>query len=431
MEGINVVSCFDGMGCLMIALKELGIRVNKYFAYEIDKFAIEQTKHNFPDIIHLGSITSASLSDFQGLKIDLIAGGSPCQGFSFAGKQLNFEDPRSKLFFDFVKLVNLIKSDNPNAYFLLENVNMKKEYLRVISEHMGVFPVNINAALVSAQNRERWFWTNIKTKKIGLFDEVYVDIPQPKDRGILLKDILESEVDEKYYIKSQSMLDFVTDEWRQNKKYTQINGEKGLTQQARQYSSWCGDYVCVASRGREACLTPKRTKYGKEIRKNYEAGKVKEQRKNIQQLEPRDDYKTNTLTSVSKDNLIMQINPSLESGGKQPYQQNRIYDSDGIVPALCANKADLIIAYKYKQDAPVSIDKEKFDCLRANAGGKLRGVGLDTGYRIRRLTPTECSRLQSVPSWYQWIVSDSQQYKMLGNGWNCEVIKHILSFMKL
>jgi len=425
MEGINVVSCFDGMGCLMIALKELGIKVNKYFAYEIDKFAIEQTKHNFPEIIHLGSITNASLSDFQGLKIDLIAGGSPCQGFSLAGKQLNFEDPRSKLFFDFVKLVNLIKHDNPNAFFLLENVNMKKEYLRVISEHMGVFPVNINAALVSAQNRERWFWTNIKTKKIGLFDEVYVDIPQPKDRGILLKDILESEVDEKYYIKNPK---FGFDGMDLNSKSNsmRIGGHASQTKKhnhdlikvdikgnvsPNQNKSSCFtagahsggnhsdmDLICVAMRGRETCLTPKRTEYGKAIRKDYEAGKIKEQRKNIQQLESRDDNKTNTLTSVSKDNLIMQINPSLESGGKQPYQQNRIYDSDGIVPALCANKADLII----KND-----------------------------YRIRRLTPTECSRLQSVPSWYKWIVSDSQQYKMLGNGWNVEVIKHILSFMKL
>lgn len=155
------------------------------------------------------------------------------------------------------------------------------------------------------------------------------------------------------------------------------------------------DLICVAMRGREeAILSPKRTEYGKSIRKAYEAGEITEQRKNIQQLEPRTDGKTNTLTSVQKDNLVMQLNPSLESGGQQPYQQNRVYDKDGIYPSV----------------------------MSGHRGNVLHE------HRIRRLTPTEVARLQTVPSWYIWKCSDTQQYKLCGNGWTIEVIVHILSF---
>jgi site-specific DNA-cytosine methylase len=191
---MNVLSVFDGMSCGQIALNELGFKIDKYYAAEIDKHAITQTQHNFPNTVQLGSVTDVRAKDLE--KIDLFIGGSPCQGFSFAGKQLNFDDPRSALFFEYVRLWKEIKAINPDAKFLLENVNMKKEYLRVISEYLGVFPVRINSNLVSAQNRDRWYWTNIKTKETGLFSELWSDIPQPEDKGILLKDILlpENEV---------------------------------------------------------------------------------------------------------------------------------------------------------------------------------------------------------------------------------------------
>ena len=129
---MNVLSVFDGMSCGQIALIELGFKIDKYYAAEIDKPAITQTQHNFPNTIQLGSVTDVKAKDLE--KIDLFIGGSPCQGFSFAGKQLNFDDPRSALFFEYVRLWKEIKAINPNAVFLLENVNMKKEYLRVISE---------------------------------------------------------------------------------------------------------------------------------------------------------------------------------------------------------------------------------------------------------------------------------------------------------
>ena len=171
--GLNVLSLFDGMSCGQIALERAGIKVNNYFASEIDKYAIQVAKHNYPNMQHIGDVTQVKANELP--KIDLLIGGSPCQGFSFAGKQLNFDDPRSKLFFEFVRL---LKECNPK-YFLLENVKMKKEYEDIISEQLGVKPILINSSLVSAQNRERLYWTNIQIQ--GL----------PDDKGLFLKDVIE------------------------------------------------------------------------------------------------------------------------------------------------------------------------------------------------------------------------------------------------
>ena len=180
--GLNVLSLFDGMSCGQIALQRLGIKVENYFASEIDKYAIQVAKHNFPNTKHIGSVIDVKGSDLP--KIDLLIGGSPCQGFSFAGKQLNFDDPRSKLFFEFVRLKN---ECNP-TYFLLENVKMKKEYEDIITEYLGVKPIAINSELFSAQDRKRIYWTNINFKAL------------PTENKLTVEDILEDEVDVKYYI---------------------------------------------------------------------------------------------------------------------------------------------------------------------------------------------------------------------------------------
>ena len=152
---MNVLSLFDGMSCGQIALDQLGIKVDNYYAAEIDKYAIQVAKANYPNTVHLGDVR-----DVSGLglpQIDLLIGGSPCQGFSFAGKQLNFDDPRSQLFFEYVRLLDVLKP----KYFLLENVKMKKESEQVITDMLGVEPIEINSNLVSAQNRRRLYWTNI------------------------------------------------------------------------------------------------------------------------------------------------------------------------------------------------------------------------------------------------------------------------------
>jgi len=171
-EGINVLSLFDGISCGQVALERAGIKVNNYFASEIDKHAIKVTQSNYPNTKQIGDVTKVNGIDLP--KIDLLMGGSPCQGFSFSGKQLNFEDPRSKLFFEFVRLIDEVKP----KYWLLENVVMKQEYQDVISQHLGVGPVKLNSALTSAQNRVRLYWANF-------------EITEPTDQGIKLEDILE------------------------------------------------------------------------------------------------------------------------------------------------------------------------------------------------------------------------------------------------
>lgn len=449
---MKVLSLFDGMSCGRIALTELGISIEQYLSSEIDKYAIKQTQLNFPDTVQLGDVTKWKEWAIDWKSINLLLAGSPCQGFSFAGKQLAFDDPRSKLFFVFIDILNHIRSLNPDVMFLLENVNMKRSHMRIISEYCGVFPVNINSNLVSAQNRDRWYWTNIRTKQVGLFGETYVDIPQPKDRKIFLRDVLESEVDEKYYV-SPKCLAYITKDFRLAKGYTQIDSQdKSLSLMAKSNTNWNGDYVKESKDGRikrdqnkASCLTGAGG-HGAGNHSDMDLICVAMRGRNPdhpsdrrtgihveQRLEAKTDGETNCLTSVQKDNLILQrprgynqgalfegktptlsscaweqnnllctkeviqLNPSKVSGGIQPYQQDRIYDVNGISPALLADMSS--------------------------------GTHAIAADRIRRLTPTECSRLQTVPAWYHWGCSDTQIYRMLGNGWTVEVIKHILGYL--
>lgn len=401
-EGITVLSLFDGMSCGQLALQKLGIKVKQYYAAEIDKHAIQVTQHNFPNTIQLGDVTKVFAKDLP--KIDLLIGGSPCQGFSFAGKQLAFDDPRSKLFFEFVRLKN---ECNP-TYFMLENVKMKKEFEIIISKYMGVAPIEINSALLSAQNRVRLYWTNIAAEPYGLFGDMQCMIPQPKDKGILLRDILQNNVADKYYLTDKAID-------RLNKAQligikAKVDPEKSGTitikNQSGQLAIDNSATLIVASRGRNP-----------ENPKSRESGLETEQH-----LEPRFDGKTNCITSVQKDNLVMQLNPSTESGGVQPYQQNRVYDIDGISPALMA-----------QMSCGTHAIMEKSPCLHGfehGTNGQLNKQ-LAKGGLIRRLTEVECERLQTVPDNYTSIVSSTQRYRMLGNGWTVDVIAHIFSFMAL
>lgn len=221
-----VLSLFDGMSCGRIALQELGVRIDKYFASEVDKFAIHNTMHNFPDTVQLGDVRQINARILG--RIDLLIGGSPCQSFSFAGKRngmttktnervttltrylelknADFEfEGQSYLFWEYVRILSEIREANPDVYFLLENVEMGKQWEAVIDEAIGVKGVHINSALVSAQVRKRIYWTNIRTRQTDLFGVPQSDIPQPKDRCIFLKDILEENVAERYYLKDETV----------------------------------------------------------------------------------------------------------------------------------------------------------------------------------------------------------------------------------
>lgn len=177
---MNVLSLFDGISCGRIALERAGIPVTNYFASEIDKTAIAISKHNYPDTQQFGDVIKINKSHIEYMMPDLIIGGSPCQGFSQAGEQLAFEDPRSKLFFEFVRILNLAKDINPSVLFLLENVKMKKEHEDVISNILQCEPVHVNSNLVSAQNRKRVYWSNFFS--VGF---------EPKDKGLLMYEILQ------------------------------------------------------------------------------------------------------------------------------------------------------------------------------------------------------------------------------------------------
>lgn len=187
-EGINVLSLFDGISCGQVALERAGIKVNNYFASEIDKHAIKVTQSNYPNTKQIGDVTKVKGTDLP--KIDLLIGGSPCQGFSFAGAGLNFEDERSKLFFEFVRLLEETKP----SHFLLENVNMKQEWQDVISDMLGVKPQKLNSNLTSSQNRLRLYWANFditqpKNKKLVIGDLVGVDVENRYDKPIVLRNI--------------------------------------------------------------------------------------------------------------------------------------------------------------------------------------------------------------------------------------------------
>jgi len=275
---MNILSLFDGMSCGQLALERAGIKVENYFASEIDKYAIQVTKHNYPNTKHIGDVTDVKGADLP--KIDLLIGGSPCQGFSFAGKGLNFEDPRSKLFFEFVRL----KNETQPKYWMLENVKMKAEHQKIISEILGVKPILINSKLVSAQSRERLYWTNIPITTLN-------------DKNIVIADLVGIET---------------------NNKNTEI----------------------IVTRN----IYPKKG------------------------------------------------------------QNGNIYAING-----------------------------KSKTLSAGVGITGNGIGSSNAPKIewnneqgwRRLTATECERLQTVPDNYTACVSNTQRYRMLGNGWTVDVIAHI------
>lgn len=402
----NVLSLFDGMSCGQLALNRIGIKCEKYFASEIDKYAITVTQSNFPDTIQLGDIRNIKAADLP--QIDLLIGGSPCQGFSFAGKQLNFEDERSKLFFEYVRLLNELQP----KYFLLENVKMKQEYEDVISKYLGIAPIEINSNLVSAQNRRRLYWTNIGAKEVGLFGELISTIPQPKDKNIFLKDIIENEVDEKYFL-SEKMINYILEPNKSNRKLEIKNGnEKAYTLHTSQDKrADCTNYLAIYQRER-----------------GFNPGSLYE---NKSPTISSNSFEQNNYLLQKEIKQINQTNLK-SNNGTQPYQQDRIYHINGIAPSLSANKSDLIIAGDFRYDEGFRPRKNgKTGTLKARErADESCGQYLSVNYKFRRLTPIECERLQTVPDNYTNFVSDTQRYKMLGNGWTIDVISHIFEYLK-
>ena len=373
MRKINVLSLFDGVSCGRVALQRAGIPVNKYYASEIDKYAIMITQNNFPDTVQLGDVTKWEDWDIDWSSIDLLIGGSPCQGFSFAGKQLNFNDPRSKLFFDYVNILHHIQKHNPNVKFLVENVKMKQEFQDIFSNMLGVQPVEINSALLSAQNRKRLYWTNW-------------EFGQPEDKHIMLKDIVH--------------------------EYSKVDRDKSLCLDANYYKGgnlkqyyekhrrqlafeWLNEYIVPFDKTLQI------------LDKEVERGKV------------------GYFGKDSQANRVYYIHDKAvtlcgSAGGGAAKMGQYLF---GCLTPDRVNK---------RQNGQRFNEGDKFYTLTAQ---DKHGV-LVEGY-IRKLTSVECERLQTLEDGFTANgidqktgkvvpISNTQRYKALGNGWTVDVIAHIL-----
>jgi len=376
---LNVLSLFDGMSCTRIALERLGIDVNHYYASEIDKYAMKVSEENYPNIIQIGDVTDWQSWDIDWSSIDLVIGGFPCQSWSLAGKQLGDKDERGKLFWVMLDVMKKVIENNPNAYYLMENVKMKKEFEEYITFHTeqalpNVNKYLINSALVSAQNRVRYYWTNIP------------GVEQPEQRGMVLRDILENK---------------------------EIDGlsEKAIAYMNRGSEKWSG---------------------GKSRAEHY----IKHESK-----------KSNCLTAnmhkgvpygvIAIDKPI-QVGEAIDINGHDILK--RVYSEDGKSPTLntCTggNREPKVLAGawrgRYKADGST---EQKLEVRRGGKTNSLTTVQKDNvvvkdEVYWRKLTPIECERLQTVPDDYTNHVSNTQRYKMLGNGFTVEVICHILNNME-
>lgn len=328
-----VLSLFDGMSCGQMALKKLGVEPELYMASEVEVNAIKITQKNFPKTMQLGDVTKIDPAKIA--RPDLLIGGSPCQGFSFAGNQLNFQHPESKLFFEYARLLDALKPD----LFLLENVVMKKEYEDVISKTLDVKPILINSNLVSGQNRKRLYWTNI------------AGIEQPEDKKIGWGQVREHEVKAyKHYYTHKAMQWLANESIKKKKPITIHKAEEKMQMlEANHHKKYSSQrFFAVA---------------------DYESG----------------------------------IDPK-----KFPVYGEEDPESDPIKISL---KDGFLVATKdgneYKITRPGDLPEKKFS--------------------LRYVTPLECERLQTVPDGYSSYVSDTQRYRMLGNGWTVDVISHIFA----
>ena len=345
---MKVLSLFDGISCGMLALQRAGIPVECYDAFEIDKYAVTVSKRNFPVIVHHGNVYDGDFTQFKGY--DLLLGGSPCTYWSIAKKdrEIDCNGEGFRLFKEYVRALE----ESGCKYFLYENnysvhQNIKDEITRVL----GVEPIMINSALVSAQNRKRCYWTNIP------------NVVQPEDKGILLADILENGMpwQDKSYCMTASYDGAVIYNTLERKQRTMVAVPVGAAQRGR-----------------------------------YVDGEKTEQH-----IEVREDGKSNCLTTVQKDSLV--CSPVRVGHYGKGGQGQRIYSVVG-----------------------------KSVTLSANGGGQGAKTGLykidlpDGDYVIRKLTPVEAERLQTLPDNYTAGISNTQRYKCIGNGWTVDVIAHIL-----
>lgn len=409
---MNILSLFDGISCWRVALERAGIKVDKYFASEIDKYAIQIAKKNYPDTIHLWSVTALSTSnDCEQSEtwhqwwnwewsIDMIIWGSPCQDLSIAKKGWKgLQGEKSWLFFEYVRLLKEVKP----KYFLLENVaSMKKadkeEITRILIE---IYPDTqcylINSALVSAQHRRRLYWSNIQW------------VEQPTDKWIVLKDILEETVDEKYYVKSERVKTILSN----IRSRIVTNNDKSPTILSNEYKQSTDSIVLIENIN---CFYELNSVW--KLRQWYEYFKVW--------------WKTYSINCAHAQNTMIRI---WQLNSK--YQGDRVYSYEWksiSLSAIGGNHGGTTGLYDVWWVALRNRGEWKRpefnNMAKANSMTTVQTDSMvSVSWVIRRLTPIECEKLQTLPVNYTEGVSNSQRYKAIWNGWTVDVIAHIFSYI--
>lgn len=406
-----VLSLFDGISCGRLALERAGIPVEKYYSSEIDKYAIAVAQKNYPDTIQIGDVTQINFADYA--DIDLLIGGSPCQDLSIAKQNREgLRGARSGLFWKYVEALEVIHP----KYFLLENVaSMRNEDRDAITETLRkLYPetecIMINSALVSAQQRKRYYWTNWH-------------VEQPQDKGILLKDILES---------GQVI--------RGDKSHAVISSA-GRTTEREYFKKNQGDlkaYCLDANYYKGGSLEHNLEKHNRELVAVPCALRTREDETDkYKRLETKNDNKANSLTSVQTDSMVAEpVTKRSLNNLRTPEEKAKTLLSSmwkGSQSNGMTNVLERIgtIGKGGQGDRIYSV-RGKSVCLNANGGGRGAKTGLykvdlpDGDYIIRKLTPVECERLQTLPDGWTSGVSNTQRYKAIGNGWTVDVIAWIL-----
>lgn len=539
---MKVLSLYDGMACGMLAMQRAGIPVEGYYAYEIDKYAVKTAQHNFPGIQELGDVFREDYTKYEG-QIDYLIGGSPCTYWSIAQSPDKRETTSSGVGWDlFSQYVRALQEAKPKYFIYENNKSMARAIYEAISETFGFEPILINSARVSAQNRQRYYWVG-KRNEDGSYSKV--DVRQPEDRGIVLKDVLDGVADREksraiissigrtttreYFIKNQGQMSC--------EPVCVASRGRYIDTDSRSVKADCGTYQHFEARkdsktnalttvskdnliASPVCGRYERSDEAKECRAAYERGELHHGFHELAELHPRPDGKTNTLSTVGKDNPIIEpircFTLPRKDGVQTESKQYRVSETEGKSTTLCAEGGgmgaktglyaapiefqDLIIRsnahiainnnairgvqnknnascaenfyeftdteantlttahrpkiidelsnYKYYGEAcewndngeptkAISFaDGKKYTVYTVKDGQitikeKQYPIKLQDGYYIiRKLTVSECKRLQTVPEWYEFPVSDTQAYKMLGNGWTVEVIAHLINATK-
>ena len=410
---MNVLSLFNGMNTGRQALENVGIKVNKYYSSEIKPYAIELTQYHFPDTIQVGDVTKWREWDIDWKSIDLVLSGSPCQDLSAAGKRAGINGSKSSLFFTFVEILEHIKLLNPKVLFLQENVgSARKEDVGIMSRALGVYPVRINSSLVTAQLRDRYYWSNIKTKDDGMFGDVITDIPQPKDKGIMFKDIITSGIVKRQ--KSFALLEHVEKSFGHKDRFSKKaqeyikNREKfgvNLVYEHRTKNTIIPQIVKVRKNDVNIIELQielsKRKIPIKEISDKLNCNKTKVEhwfRKDKLFSIPDSEYwfKLKELIDITTNVFDEQIMDFIEKDCNYD-QSNRVYDLEFKAPCLT------------KTNHEIRIKENEI---------------------VRTVNQIEMERLQGFPDGYTSILTQSKAGSLLGDGWTLPIIEHIFKFIK-